>query len=1812
MPSPIAVIGMAGRFPGAMDIDAFWENLVNGRDCITDLDDEDLLRRGEYPEYLAHPNYVRRRPCLPAADMFDARCFGMTPREAEIRDPQQRVLLEIAHSALEHAGYDPARHRGAIGVFAGTNINRYRMDHLEQDATIRATVPFLALEIANAPDYVATFLSHRLGLTGPSMTLQTACSTGLTAVRTAAHALAAGECDMALAGVCSIEMPLDYGYLQMEGSILARDGRPKPFDADADGTNFGSGCGVLLLKPLDAAIADRDTVHAVIVGAALNNDGSRKSGFTAPSIEGQAECIAEAIHQAGIHPRDISYVEAHGTATRLGDPIEVAGLAEAFRRAAGDSELPRGYCSIGSVKSNIGHVGQASGAAGLIKTVLALSREQIPPSINVTRVNPRLKLEDTPFRVATDPQLWPRTAGAPRTAGVSSFGIGGTNGHVVLSEAPEAAPSSPAGRPSELIVWSGADAGAADGLAQRLSEHLGALDPAGFADAAHTLRVGRAERRFRRALVARDAGHAARALLDGDGLIVPDGPARQPIFCFPGQGTPLGRAGLDLYDAEPVFRDHVDKVLALLRTHDDTDLAALWRAGDAALAGTAVAQPLLFALEYAIASTLIDLGVRPAKLIGHSVGELVAATVAGVFTLADGVRAVTARGALMGRMPAGAMLAVAADAADVEAHLTDEVCLAAINGARQSVLSGPAGALSAFAEKLRADGIESTPVPTAYAFHSAAMEPAAAEFEAVLASMPLRPPAIPVFSCATGAPMTGDEAVSPAFWARQLVTPVRFAAAVTTALADGPAFLVETGPGHTLTRLLRTEPAVRAGQSLPIAALDADAGAATAFDRLLGRLWVEGHAVDFERRDARTGRRRVPVVGYPYQRRRFWVDRPAGHKPPRDNSMIVDRASQPVPDEKPAETKAVRSSVEAAPVVLADAPPQWSLGAVEWSRRPAAPAPPTVRRAAAAHAVLVLPDDPEPAATVRGAFQRSGYRTTRANAATLATGGDAAWDVLLGGAAPISVLACAGLFGTGPGRPGDDLDRQLSSGFFAVLDAARALARTRPSRPVTLAILTSFAVDVTGAEPVDPAAAMVVALARSIEQELPPIRCVVLDAPPGTAEHDLGAALAEFGEPLVALRGATTWTPGLRRMTPEPATDLPQLRENGVYLITGGLGGLGSVVAAALADTGLRPRIALMGRTVPDCGPRAAHVGAMLEDAGAEVMTVAGDVTDAASLGAAVEAVRRRFGPLNGIIHAAGTPGGGLLQHRSRAEIDSVLAPKVGGAMNLLALCDQQADLDFLLFFSSHAGLAGMLGSADYAAANAFLDALAVQHGRGRRRVCSVVWPGWSEVGMWAKSAVDLDAVTHGRPGRASSGAGENPGAGEGSGAKAEPDWRTTLDAGADWVLDEHRFDGVPMLPGTGSLEVVVRAALERGLAPDGEPLELREAVFVAPVNGERPIEVGVAFTPGGDEFRFRLMSRAAGAGGPWTHHVSGYLARGRSEPPTPTLEELFAGHTAGDPLPSHGRLEFGPRWQSLTRLWHGEDSYLAELTLQEPFLGDLDRHPLHAALLDRAGIAILSAAFPDEPNQHLPFFYRRLTRFGALPARIVAHGRPGPAGPGMRSLDLDIHDATTGALLVRVESYTTREIRVADFARRLGRAARPEPAGPSGGPAERGPTEEGPTEEGPALLNPRDGAAAFLTVLSHRYPPVVVVNAPGALLSVRGMPWLGESVTIPVTPAPVDVPPVPVPVPPAATPAPATAGGDVLDTLRSLWIEALGVDEVGLDDDFFDLGGDSLVSVQLSARLRQIFRIEISAGVLFDASTLRVLRERLAELGVR
>ncbi|GAA3438045.1 hypothetical protein GCM10018954_076610 [Kutzneria kofuensis] len=1112
---PIAIVGLAGRFPGAHDVEGFWDILVRGRSEFTRFTEAQLLDYGEDPRLVAHPDYVAVRPVMPDIKTFDEKLFGMTPRQAEIRDPQYRAFLETAHAALENGGYDPHAYSGRIGVYAGANGNRYRIDSIEPATDIVATVGWEAIDFSNWPDYLSTFVSYKLGLRGPSLGVQTACSTSLVAVHQACMALRAGECDMAIAGGVDIEMPLCRGYLYVDGGVRARDGIPRPFDRDASGTNFGSGVGAVLLVPLSAAQAAGDHIYATIVGSAVNNDGDRKVGFTAPSAEGQSACIAAAIRQAGVDPRTISYIEAHATGTRLGDPIELTAMATAFKQVA-DGPLPSGYCGVGSLKGNVGHLGQAAGIVALIKTALAMERAVIPGTAHYRAPNGEFDLGGSPFYVTAENRPWPRVPGLPRRAGVSSFGIGGTNAHAVLEEAPLPPATKPVRR-AELVVWSAVEDTAEQQLVGRLAEHFAGSDPATFADAAHTLRVGRTPRAHRGAVVATGPAEAG-DLVGSSRTLRGDDRSRAVVFCFPGQGAQHPGIARTLYETEPIFRRGCDQAFEVLSPLLGTDLRSRWLTAQepADLSDTLVAQPLLYVIEYTLAHYLMYLGVRPRVVLGHSLGELVAGAVAGVFGFEDGLRAVAARAQALGTAPAGGMLAVAAEPEQVLPVVDEKVTVAAVNSARQVVLAGTDADLVEAAERLRAAGIASRRMAVSHAFHTPATADAARRFADALAGLRLKQPRLTLVSGCSGQTVDPAEAASPEFWARQLTEPVRFADAVDHVLATaGTPFAVEVGP-PVLGGALRDQAKAADHDAVVVAALPGArrAGDPTAFPTLLGRLWVHGQDIDFHRYDNNGGYRRVPAPGYPYQRRRHWID------------LARHRTGASAARSRPAVTGQRRG---------------YAFAEMDWVRAagPAGePQPGGV--------LAVLPAEPV-ADPVLAALDSTGrpVRAVRTEGSTVDW--TAVFDDCARSTEPPE-LVVHGLALRLPAETGlDDIDEQLDQGLHGLLACAAACARyqRRLRRPVTLCVLTRYAVDVSGDEPVNPAAGMLVGALRTIEREAPGVRCVTVDLGPHVNPRSLAAELAELGglgEAQVALRGAVRWVPRLRLLRGGPDRSRPTAR----------------------------------------------------------------------------------------------------------------------------------------------------------------------------------------------------------------------------------------------------------------------------------------------------------------------------------------------------------------------------------------------------------------------------------------------------------------------------------------------------------------------------------------------------------------------------------------------------------------------------------------------------------------------------------------------
>jgi phthiocerol/phenolphthiocerol synthesis type-I polyketide synthase E len=874
----IAIIGMAGRFPGARNVDEFWHNLRQGVESIRPFTAEELAASGVDEETLAHPSFVNAGAVMPDADAFDASFFGINSREAEIMDPQHRILLETAWEALENAGYDPESYRGLIGSFSGVGANTYYQQNLVTRPELLEILGRYSVMLACEREYAVTRVSFKLNLKGPSLSVNTACSTSGVTIHMACQSLLNGECDMALAGGAKIGVPLTAGYLYEEGGILSPDGHCRAFDAEARGTVSGSGVGMIVLKRLSEAIRDGDCIHAVIKGSAINNDGSQKVGFTAPSIQGQAAVIGEALAVADVSPDSIGYIEAHGTGTSLGDPIEMAALTEAFRQWTNR----KAYCPIGSVKTNLGHLDAAAGVAGVIKAVLALEHEQIPPSLNFNQPNPEIDFENSPFYVNAELSAWPAGA-TPRRAGVSSFGLGGTNAHIILEEAPKIEPSGPSKAYQLLVLSAKSDAALAQAT-RNLVEHLRQHSHLNLADVAYTLQTGRQALDHRRMVVCQHLSDTIAALESVDPKRVATSVAgsldRELVFMFSGQGSQYPNMGLELYEGEPEFRWQVDRCSELLRPHLSLDLRQVLypEAEDLETAAqmlqqTWLTQPALFVIEYALAMLWISWGVRPQAMVGHSIGEYVAACLAGVLSLEEALSLISARGRLMQELPGGSMLAVPLTESQIQPYMDGRVNLAVINGPSLCVVSGEHEAVRELKERLAKSGVESRMLHTSHAFHSSMMEPILGPFTNEVQKVKLGAPRVPFVSNVTGTWITPDQATDPGYWANHLRQTVRFSDCLQELLQEPNRVLLEVGPGRTLCTLARQHP----DHAQEITVLSStrhpkENQSDLAFIlNTLGRLWLAGVPVDWARFYANERRHRVGLPTYPFQRRRYWI-----------------------------------------------------------------------------------------------------------------------------------------------------------------------------------------------------------------------------------------------------------------------------------------------------------------------------------------------------------------------------------------------------------------------------------------------------------------------------------------------------------------------------------------------------------------------------------------------------------------------------------------------------------------------------------------------------------------------------------------------------------------------------------------------------------------------------------------------------------------------------------------------------------------------------------------------------------------------------
>ncbi len=1352
-PTAVAIVGIAARFPGAPTLEAFWRNLRDGVESISFFSDEELAAAGVAPALLADPRYVKARGVLADADLFDAAFWNLTPREAELMDPQHRVLLECAWEALERAGYDSERTAARIAVFAGAGFNSYLLSNLLPDRALLARVGELQALLLNNNEFLTTRISYKLDLRGPSALVQTACSTALVAVHMACQSLLGGECDMALAGGVSITVPQVSGYLHQEGGVMSPDGRCRAFDARAAGAVEGGGAGLVVLKRLADALADGDHVHAVIRGSATNNDGAGRVGFTAPSVAGQSEVITESLLLAGVDPDTVGYVEAHGSGTPLGDPIEVAALTQAFRART----ARRGFCALGSVKTNVGHLNSAAGIAGLVKATLALERRMLPPSLHFESPNPEIDFAASPFFVNAELREW-RSDG-PRRAGVSSFGLGGSNVHAVLEEAPEPAPAAPA-RPGQLLLLAARTPAALDAATARLAEHLAGrpgMTAEEFADVAYTLAVGRRAFAHRRALVCDAGSPALAALADPARWTTAEAPTaggRPVAFLFPGLGDHYVDMARGLYDEEPAFRAELDRAAELLLPRlgldlreaifagareagvaaapvagAERDLRSLLRRGDAdpamrRLSRTSVAQPALFAVEHALGHLLMSWGIRPQAMIGYSIGEYVAACLAGVLPLEGALSLVAARARLIESLPEGAMLAVPLPEAELRPFLVEAgegAGLAAVNGPHLSVVGGSVEAIAAIEGRLAERGAACLRLHATHAFHTERLRPAYDEVVRLAAAISLRPPEIPYLSNVTGTWITPKQATDPRYWAEHMVGTVRFAEGLGELLADPARVLLEVGPGGTLGALARQHPAAAPGQEILSALRHASEERADRAHLLaaLGRLWLAGVSVDWSAFYAGERRRRVPLPTYPFERQRYWIDPPrsgAGAEPhaaagePARRERIDDWFYLPTWREAPALLTPASPSAAGPWLVLADAA---GLGERLAARL----------RSEGQAAVVAVPGE---------RFAEVGADLFTLAAAERGDYVELLQELRATERFPARIVHLWSLDPLG----GRGFEAAQERGLLSLLSLVQAVGELAHAQPVEIGVVASglFAVGVSEGECLEPEKAPLAGLCRVVPQEYPHIACRLVDVETPAPGGDLGelaaAVRAEMervgeGTGAVALRGRRRlrrWQRGVEAVAlPEPEAGSTRLREGGVYIVTDAAHGTGLALAEELRRS-LGARLAVARPAAPPTRTGwAARLDALLADDGVLALDV--DPATEAGARAALALTRERFGAVDGVFHTAAEFAGGVVQLKARATLPAVFgAPVQGGAA--WARLAAAEPLGFLVLAASTSAVTGGFGQVDACAAGCALGALAESASEtgGATHVVAVDW----------------------------------------------------------------------------------------------------------------------------------------------------------------------------------------------------------------------------------------------------------------------------------------------------------------------------------------------------------------------------------------------------------------------------------------------------------------------------------------------------------
>ncbi len=1336
----IAVIGMSGRFPGANDVHQYWDNLKNGVESVSFFDEEELEKEGIEKRTLSNPSYVKANSYLSGKENFDASFFGYRPDEARLMDPQVRLFHECVWSALEDAGCDIYDYDKKVGLFAGGASNMNWMNYARIANRDHLVDSFSAGLLSDAK-FLCTRISYLFNLRGPSIHIETACSTSLVAIQRAALSLLLQECNMAIAGGVSIKNRSKKGYFYQEGMINSHDGHCRAFDKEASGTIGGEGAGAVVLKRLQDAIKDGDQIHAIIKGSGVNNDGNNKVGYTAPSVDGQYQAILKAQKMAKVAPESISYLEAHGTATVLGDPIEVEALNLAF----GPSKEK--YCALGSVKTNIGHLDAAAGIAGFIKAVLSIKNRQIPPSLHFKEPNPKINFENSPFYVNTELKEWQNDQYPLRT-GVSSFGIGGTNAHVILEEAPTAKPSSNS-RPYQLINVSAKTPEALARNVKNLRTHLELNPNINLADAAYSLKLGRSAFAYRKTFVSQDLEEALTQLngVDLDSISAVNSRNQRVVFMFPGQGSQYLQMGKELYEKEKLFRTEVDQCFKLIEKDSGKDFSAVWFADNSELLDTtAHTQPALFVVEYALARLMMSWGISPDYMIGHSIGEYVAACISGVFTLEDALKVVVKRGELMQQMAAGDMLSVSATPEELSGYLEKygDVSLATVNSSALSVVSGGSDQIAELKQELDSNGILNKVLNTSHAFHSAMMDDMLEDFQSFVSGIKRSSVTLPFISNLTGKPISDDEATSPQYWTDHLRQTVQFAGGVEYLMDQEEELLfVEIGPGRGLSSFVGAHEAKKEGHQV-VNLLRKTKGGEESLRQVLdglGKLWTKGIKPDWKSFYSEEQRSKVSLPTYSFEQTKYPVDVDA-------YGMISKMVTESI-----SERSVVKKDLSEYFLV-----PSWEVSRVQRNQE----------TEQGAYLNILFEDNGgigEQVSSLLGEnliIVKQGGKFEKRDNTSFVIKPEEEQDFhqlfqnIDFAKGKIRIVFCWALTDDCEIQLNESsVKQELNQGYFSLLNIAKSISQYVKNQDIELISLSNQIAKVFEGDEIAPGKSTSLGALKVIPKEYTNFNCWNIDIKRSEVDAVLISRLAKdielgFQADETAYRQATRFVSVLR---PEPVvTDghANSFSDGKTYLITGGASGVGLSIVQNMARDISGANFVVLGRKpLPNTtewqkclsdfereSPLYSTIEAFaeIEKNGNCVSYANPSISDGKSLKQTIESIEKRTGQIQGVIHAAGIADfAGVIHRRSRKDSEEVFEAKVFGTM---ALQESLANrpLDFFVLFSSLSSIIAPFGQVGYVAANQFLDAFAAHHSsKNNARITSIGWNQWQGLGMAAR-----------------------------------------------------------------------------------------------------------------------------------------------------------------------------------------------------------------------------------------------------------------------------------------------------------------------------------------------------------------------------------------------------------------------------------------------------------------------------------------------